>query len=309
MENAFSREIPTLKEIMDDRQTAATIEAMMLGIFRKLGIEFDKVRRAVFGCLIQAYLTDSHDTEGFEIASRGILDEFGITYHLPRLLGDRASTVYGQVKKRLLQGSVLDAGCGDGQIGSMIASGGWAVSLADVFEHPYVTAMVRNSSEGGEEFTFNLIQQGEALPFADNSFDNIVYATVLHHTNDPVYYLGEGMRVVKPGGRVVLVESVFGVSDSSESTTQNDMTRMLTSLSTDQQFMINVFFDLFYNRVITYSDDPEKKVNVPWNFNTSEGWDSKAAELGLAHEETQLCGVDIQAVPEFHTVHSYSVPI
>jgi SAM-dependent methyltransferase len=44
------------------------------------------------------------------------------------------------------------------------------------------------------------------LPFADAAFDNVVGLDVLHHFNHPVAVLREAARVLRPGGRLVLVE-------------------------------------------------------------------------------------------------------
>lgn len=44
------------------------------------------------------------------------------------------------------------------------------------------------------------------LPFASGVFDNVIGLDVLHHFNQPVKVLREVMRVLRPGGRCVLVE-------------------------------------------------------------------------------------------------------
>jgi SAM-dependent methyltransferase len=44
------------------------------------------------------------------------------------------------------------------------------------------------------------------LPFADGAFDNIVMVDVLHHLHRPRRFLAEASRVLKPAGRLVLVE-------------------------------------------------------------------------------------------------------
>jgi SAM-dependent methyltransferase len=44
------------------------------------------------------------------------------------------------------------------------------------------------------------------IPFKDNSAGNIVMIDVLHHLADPVGYLHEAARVLKTGGRMILIE-------------------------------------------------------------------------------------------------------
>ncbi len=46
----------------------------------------------------------------------------------------------------------------------------------------------------------------QALPFRDSSFDNIVAVDVLHHLERPQRFFSEAARVLRPGGRIVLVE-------------------------------------------------------------------------------------------------------
>jgi SAM-dependent methyltransferase len=50
------------------------------------------------------------------------------------------------------------------------------------------------------------VADAQALPFADSSFANIVAVDVLHHIEYPVRFLDEAQRILKPGGRIVLVE-------------------------------------------------------------------------------------------------------
>lgn len=44
------------------------------------------------------------------------------------------------------------------------------------------------------------------LPFVDRSFENIVLFDVLHHLERPSIFFDESARVLKPGGRVVMME-------------------------------------------------------------------------------------------------------
>lgn len=46
----------------------------------------------------------------------------------------------------------------------------------------------------------------QALPFAARSFSNIVVVDVLHHIEWPRRFLAEAVRVLEPGGRLVLLE-------------------------------------------------------------------------------------------------------
>jgi SAM-dependent methyltransferase len=46
----------------------------------------------------------------------------------------------------------------------------------------------------------------QKLPFAENSFANIVMVDVLHHIEYPILFLREAERVLQPGGRLVMAE-------------------------------------------------------------------------------------------------------
>ena len=44
------------------------------------------------------------------------------------------------------------------------------------------------------------------IPFADRSLANIVMFDVLHHLADPLGFIDEALRVLEPGGRIILLE-------------------------------------------------------------------------------------------------------
>jgi SAM-dependent methyltransferase len=52
----------------------------------------------------------------------------------------------------------------------------------------------------------DLVADGQRLPFADGALGNIVMVDVLHHLEYPVSFLREAARVLRPGGRIVMVE-------------------------------------------------------------------------------------------------------
>ncbi len=50
------------------------------------------------------------------------------------------------------------------------------------------------------------IADAQALPFVDGAFDSIVMVDVLHHIEQPRRFLAEAQRVLRSGGRLVLIE-------------------------------------------------------------------------------------------------------
>ncbi len=52
----------------------------------------------------------------------------------------------------------------------------------------------------------NLVCDAAQLPFADGSIGNLVMIDVFHHLADPAAFLAGAGRVLRPGGRVVMLE-------------------------------------------------------------------------------------------------------
>src|SRR5436309_1517829 len=52
----------------------------------------------------------------------------------------------------------------------------------------------------------DLVADAQCLPFSDSTFDNLVMLDVLHHLEFPVLFFREAERVLRTGGRIVMVE-------------------------------------------------------------------------------------------------------
>lgn len=99
---------------------------------------------------------------------------------------------------------VLDAGCGDGALVRAAASRGADVTGIDT--DPAMLAVARSrAAQAGLHATF---MEGpvERLPFPNASFDVVVSITVLCFVADAAGAVREMVRVLRPGGRLVLGE-------------------------------------------------------------------------------------------------------
>lgn len=52
----------------------------------------------------------------------------------------------------------------------------------------------------------DLVFDAHKMPFDDRSISNLVLIDVLHHLDNPIRFFEESVRVLEPGGRIILVE-------------------------------------------------------------------------------------------------------
>lgn len=94
---------------------------------------------------------------------------------------------------------VLDIGCGNGWLVTNFARGGANITGIDLTRTAVNLTRQRLDSYGlSAELK---VGNAEELPFADNTFDYLTSAGVLHHTPNTEKAVSEAIRVLKPGGR------------------------------------------------------------------------------------------------------------
>ncbi len=124
------------------------------------------------------------EVEGHESQVSGVVGYFYQMYRSAVL--ERIDGVPGQ--------QILEVGCGEGMMfdGTAITPVQMDVSMR----------RVTHAKAKGRAV---LCADGYSLPFADASFSVVLLVAVLEHTREPWRILGEARRVLKPGGRAIMV--------------------------------------------------------------------------------------------------------
>jgi demethylmenaquinone methyltransferase / 2-methoxy-6-polyprenyl-1,4-benzoquinol methylase len=109
---------------------------------------------------------------------------------------------------------LLDVATGTGMVAFALAQRGAEVTALDQSEAMLGVARSRAAAHAGAAGARVDFVAGEAerLPFDDASFDGLTFTYLLRYVDDPAATLKELARVVKPGGRIGMVE--FGVPDN-----------------------------------------------------------------------------------------------
>ena len=117
---------------------------------------------------------------------------FGHTFHLHAVLGllDPASIVG-------------DLGCGTGQLSALVAPHVAQVIAVDSSPDMLQAARLRLAQVDNVDLRSGSV---EALPIDDAQLDVAMMGLVLHHLPDPAKALSECARVLKPGGRALIID-------------------------------------------------------------------------------------------------------
>jgi 2-polyprenyl-3-methyl-5-hydroxy-6-metoxy-1,4-benzoquinol methylase len=131
----------------------------------------------------------SQDYISHSDAQKGL---FNSLYHLVRkLMLKRKMSIVKNVSG-LNRGTILDIGSGTGYFASTMKKAGWNVSGVEVNDAAREFSI--------KKFGLNIIPSGEINNIPSYSYDCITLWHVLEHLENPVYYLKEIDRLLKPGG-------------------------------------------------------------------------------------------------------------
>lgn len=96
-------------------------------------------------------------------------------------------------------GRLLDAGGGTGRVSSQLRHLVDEVVISDLSASMLQQARVKGQLQPAQA-------HAERLPFSDASFDRVVVVDALHHFCNQREAMGDLLRVLKPGGRLVIEE-------------------------------------------------------------------------------------------------------
>ena len=104
-------------------------------------------------------------------------------------------------------GNVLEVGCGDGRLTEKLRS--VSVRVLGLDPDPGSIDKARHLLGNGVKL---VLGSGESIPLAGNSVDTVVFSLSLHHHPNPEKALAQARRVLKEGGRILVLEPVAGTS-------------------------------------------------------------------------------------------------
>ncbi|WP_435284469.1 class I SAM-dependent methyltransferase [Streptomyces koelreuteriae] len=106
-------------------------------------------------------------------------------------------------------GDVLDLGCGTGSLSLLASEQGHQVTGVDL--SPAMVTLAREKL-AGRDAVF-LVGDAAAPPIGERRFDAVLVRHVLWALPDPGRALRHWAGLLRPGGRLVLVEGVWGTAD------------------------------------------------------------------------------------------------
>lgn len=103
-----------------------------------------------------------------------------------------------------LSGKILETGTGKGHFAVALAKQGVSFISVDISREDLVIAKEHLKFYRLGCFADLRIQNGGQLGFKDKSFDMVFSINALHHFEQPLNVLTEFIRVLKPGGRLII---------------------------------------------------------------------------------------------------------
>ncbi len=143
--------------------------------------------QAQFARTADAYVTSAGHAKGAELAQ----------------MVELAESLLGSLEGR----KALDVATGGGHTALAFARAGAQVTATDLTPEMVWAAQNFVHANGGEDVRF-ATAPAENLPFSVSSFDLVSCRIAAHHFADPERFVREAVRVLKPGGLLLLVDNV-----------------------------------------------------------------------------------------------------
>ena len=101
---------------------------------------------------------------------------------------------------------VADLGCGEGYL--TVETSRWASRVIAVDRSPEVLKRARDARVAAAGRATSIWKRGELekLPIRDGTVDVALLSQALHHAADPARALQEAVRILSPGGRVLVLD-------------------------------------------------------------------------------------------------------
>lgn len=100
---------------------------------------------------------------------------------------------------------VADLGCGTGQSAASLAP--WVARIEAIDREPAMLEAARRRLNGQPNVMFHQAEM-TAVPLATGSIDIALISLVLHHVESPSKIIAEAARILRPGGRLIIIDMV-----------------------------------------------------------------------------------------------------
>lgn len=117
--------------------------------------------------------------------------------------------IYGEIEAKN-DTIMLDAGCGTGNLCRYILENS-NIKIVAVDSCKSMLEIARSKLKGGDGCTLKEMDLNHSLDFDDDMFDYVTSINVLYITEKPFDFIRELYRVLKPGGKVILINPVSNV--------------------------------------------------------------------------------------------------